>query len=412
MKIKDAICFAGSTGSFCDDQVAVKNGAKKDGFIFIGDPVTPKFKAIRVPGESISIVIVLEDGQIAQGDCCGVYYSGVCGRDPLFIADEHIPTVKEHIIPWLIGQELASFRELARSLENLVCPDMNTAYHTAIRYGVSQALLDAVAKSKKKLMAEIIADEYGTEISKTRISIFSQTEDRYDNADRMILRNVDVLPNAMINNLETKVGKDGKILEEYVAWLSNRVSKISPNKNYFPILHIDCYGTIAEMKSYDKEEIIKYLIQLGEIAKPYRLRIEEVSDMGSVEGQVNFLKNIKDGIKDSNVEIVVDEWCNVLEDIKLYCDKQAVNMINIKAPDLGSISNTIEAILYCKKHGVGAYLGGTANGTVASGQVCAHVAMATCADQVLARPGLGVDEGYMITYNEMMKILALTGINR
>lgn len=87
-------------------------------------------------------------------------------------------------------------------------------------------------------------------------------------------------------------------------------------------------------------------------------------------------------------------------------------MINIKAPDLGSISNTIEAILYCKKHGVGAYLGGTANGTVVSGQVCAHVAMATCADQVLARPGLGVDEGYMITYNEMMKILALTGINR
>ena len=31
----------------------------------------------------------------------------------------------------------------------------------------------------------------------------------------------------------------------------------------------------------------------------------------------------------------------------------------IKTPDLGSIHNTIEAVLYCKEKGIGAYQGGT-----------------------------------------------------
>ena len=34
-------------------------------------------------------------------------------------------------------------------------------------------------------------------------------------------------------------------------------------------------------------------------------------------------------------------------------------------------------------------------------------AMATQPDQILAKPGMGVDEGYMIVYNEMQRILAL-----
>jgi methylaspartate ammonia-lyase len=33
--------------------------------------------------------------------------------------------------------------------------------------------------------------------------------------------------------------------------------------------------------------------------------------------------------------------------------------------------------------------------------------MATRPDQILAKPGMGVDEGYMVVYNEMQRILAL-----
>ena len=76
------------------------------------------------------------------------------------------------------------------------------------------------------------------------------------------------------------------------------------------------------------------------------------------------------------------------------------------------INNSIEAVIYCKKNNMGAYLGGTCNETDRSAQVCAHIAMATSPVQCLAKPGMGVDEGYMIVFNEMQRILALASITK
>ena len=56
---------------------------------------------------------------------------------------------------------------------------------------------------------------------------------------------------------------------------------------------------------------------------------------------------------------------------------------------------------------VGSEQGGTCNETDRSAQVCVHCAMATQPAQILAKPGMGVDEGYMIVYNEMNRILAI-----
>ena len=58
-----------------------------------------------------------------------------------------------------------------------------------------------------------------------------------------------------------------------------------------------------------------------------------------------------------NVELVADEWCNTTEDVIYFCDNKAGHMAQIKTPDLGGINNTIEAVLYCKEHGFGAYQG-------------------------------------------------------
>ena len=149
---------------------------------------------------------------------------------------------------------------------------------------------------------------------------------------------------------------------------------------------------------------------MAEIAKPFHLRVEGPVDMGEREAQIDALAAIRaamdrDGI---DAEIVADEWCNTLEDIKAFTEKKAGHMAQIKTPDLGGINNTIEAVLYCKEHGMGAYLGGTCNETNRSAEVCANIAMATKPVQYLAKPGMGVDEGYMIVFNEMSRILALT----
>ncbi len=410
MKILDVVCAPGRTGFYFDDQRAIKLGASHDGALYLGKPVTEGFSAVRQAGESISVMLVLEDGQVAYGDCAAVQYSGAGGRDPLFLARDFIPVIERYIKPRLVGREADSFRVLAADMEAITVSGKRL--HTAIRYGVSQALLDAVARATGRMMCEVVANEYGCSVSDRPVPIFTQSgDDRYDNADKMIMKGAEVLPHALINNVETKLGKNGEKLAEYVAWLRDRILQKRVDPSYAPVLHIDVYGTIGAVYGNNNyPAMADYLARLEEIAKPFHLRIEGPMDCDTDrETQLNALAGLTAELdaRGIDVELVADEWCNTLEDIKLFADRKAGHMIQIKTPDLGGVNNTIEAVLYCKSKGIGAYQGGTCNETDRSAQVCVHCAMATQPAQILAKPGMGVDEGYMIVFNEMQRILAL-----
>ncbi|MBQ1684039.1 MAG: methylaspartate ammonia-lyase [Clostridia bacterium] len=408
MKIIDVICSAGRTGFYFDDQRAIKAGAKSDGAAYFGEPKTAGFTSVRQPGESISVMLVLEDGQIAMGDCAAVQYSGCGGRDPLFLAKDFIPIIEKYIKPQLIGKEADNFRKLSEFVESITVEGKRL--HTAIRYGMTQAILDAVAKATHRMMFEVVADEYGCKFEAKPLDVFTQSgDDRYTNSDKMIIKGAQILPHALINNVKTKLGEHGELLLEYVKWLRDRVIALRTSEDYNPIFHIDVYGTIGAAFGNDNyEAMADYMAKLEEAAKPFHLRIEGPMDVEDREKQMLALKAITKVLDDRgiNVEIVADEWCNTLEDIKYFADNKAGHMVQIKTPDLGGINNTIEAVLYCKERGIGAYQGGTCNETDRSAQVCVHCAMATRPDQILAKPGMGVDEGYMIVYNEMQRILA------
>ena len=410
MKIADVVCSAGRTGFYFDDQRAIKKGAAHDGMFYSGETVTEGFTSVRQAGESISVMIILEDGQIAYGDCAAVQYSGAGGRDPLFLAKDFIPLIDKYIKPELVGKEADNFRSLCEAMETITVDGKRL--HTAIRYGVSQAILDAVAKATNRLMCEVVADEYGCTVSESPIPIFTQSgDDRYLNADKMIIKGAPVLPHALINNVHDKLGEHGEKLLEYVKWLRDRILSKRTDESYNPVFHLDLYGTIgAAFGDFNFSAMADYIAKVEQAAKPFHVRIEGPMDCDSDrETQIKALSGLTAELdrRGIDVELVADEWCNTLEDIKLFADNKAGHMIQIKTPDLGGINNTIEAVLYCKEKGVGAYQGGTCNETDRSAQVCVHCAMATQPVQILAKPGMGVDEGFMIAYNEMSRIIAV-----
>jgi methylaspartate ammonia-lyase len=411
MKIKDVVLSAGRTGFYFDDQRAIKKGAVHDGFTYVGEPITEGFTSIRMAGESISVMLILEDGQVAYGDCAAVQYSGAGGRDPLFLAEDFIPFIEKNLTPKLIGRELNSFKELSEEFDSMLIDGKRL--HTAIRYGITQALLDGAAKSKKKTMAEVVKEEYHITSEIKRVPIFTQSGDlRYENADKMIIKGADVLTHALINNVEEKLGLQGEKLLEYIAWLRDRVIKLRPSEDYNPVFHIDVYGTIGIAFNNDIKKMANYLKEIEKTAAPFHIRIEGPMDMEEREAQMISLRNLTEELdkRNINVELVADEWCNTYEDIKYFADNKAGHMLQIKTPDLGGINNIIKSIIYCKSKNIGAYCGGTCNETNRSAEVCTNVAMACSADQCLAKPGMGVDEGYMIVNNEMNRVLAL--INR
>lgn len=408
MKIIDVVCAPGRTGFYFDDQRAIKKGATLDGFAYQGATMTPGFHAIRVAGEAISVMLILEDGQVAHGDCAAVQYSGAGGRDPLFIAADFIPVIEKEIAPKLIGMELTAFKPLAEAFDKM---EINgKRMHTAIRYGITQALLDAVAKAQRITMAEVVQKEYNTGTDIKRIPIFAQSgDDRYDNVDKMIIKGIDVIPHALINHVETKLGRQGELLYAYVEWLRDRVIKLRADETYNPIFHIDVYGTIGIAFENDLTKMTDYLETLAKAAAPFQLRIEGPMDVDDREKQMHALKDLcamVDG-RGIPVEIVADEWCNTLEDVKYFADNKAGHMLQVKTPDLGGVNNIIEALLYCREKGLGAYSGGTCNETARSAEITTQIAIACDASQVLAKPGMGVDEGFMIVNNEMNRVVAL-----
>ena len=406
MKIEKMIIAPGMGGYYFDDKAAIKKGAKADGYFLIGEPVAPGHKKVRNPGRTISVLLQLDSGDVAIGSCVAGQYSANVGRDPVLLPEIYIPIMERDVLPLFENRELTTFREVAEWFDKYTIDGKQ--FHTAIRYGVSQALLMAVAIKEKTTMAEVIAKEYNQVVSDKMIPILAQSSDnRYDNADKMIIKSVPYIPQGLFNTID-KVGKQGEKMEEYLEWLVNRVKKFG-EPDYKPVIHLDVYGIPGLIFDNNMQRLAEYFARMEKIAAPFTLGFECPVDMDEREGTMQKMIELKAELKKigSKVYICADDWCNTLEDCKYFADHQAADMIQVKTIDLGSIGNSVEAGIYCKQKGVKAFLGGTCNGTDYSTKATVAAAMAVRADLVYNKPGMGVDEGYMIVYNEMQNTLAL-----
>ena len=132
----------------------------------------------------------------------------------------------------------------------------------------------------------------------------------------------------------------------------------------------------------------------------------------SRDAQIDNFAAIRSELKriGSAANIVVDEWANTAEDIAAFIAAEATDMVNVKSPDLGCLTKSVEAIHLCWAGGVRPILGGSCTDTDVSARAVAHVALGARPAWVLARPGMGVDEGFQIVHNEMHRTLALLNL--
>jgi methylaspartate ammonia-lyase len=411
MRIVDVLAVPVQAGFFFDDQLAIRAGAAHDGFDYAGPPLTPGFGRVRQPGEAVSVLLLLDDGGVEFGDCAAVQYSGAGGRDPLFAARDAVAVVEQVVAPALRNTDPADgFRTISARVDALTTGPDGGPLPAAVRYGVSQAVLAAVARARRITMAEVIRDEYDTGAPLRPVPLYAQTgDDRYANAEKMIIKGVDVLPHGLINNVAEKFGPSGEILADYLRWLVGRIRDLAPPPGYRPRLHLDLYGCAGLAFNADVDAVADYLADLAAIAHPYDLAIEHPIDAGSREAQIATYRSLRAALqaRGSDVRIVVDEWCNTLDDVRAFVAAAAADVIHVKTPDLGGVGSAVEALLLARDAGLEAFCGGTCNETDRSAQVSAHLAMACEATQVLAKPGMGVDEGLMIVGNEMARTAAL-----
>src|SRR3990172_7168342 len=109
MKVKQVICAPGRSGYMHRELMAIKAGATPDGGLYRGRAVSPGYTKIVEPATVISIMLVLEDGQIAFGDCVDVILAGVAGRDGAFNAEDHLQAVRGPVSEALVGLDISNF---------------------------------------------------------------------------------------------------------------------------------------------------------------------------------------------------------------------------------------------------------------------------------------------------------------
>src|SRR6185369_1203608 len=234
MKIRDVVYSQGLSGYFNKDLQAVKAGAKANGTFYEGQPLTPGYTHVVQAGAIISIMLVLDDGSVAVGECADVIFSGLAGRDPLFVPAKHLPLLESEVRPWLVGRDVSRFRANAQEADTMEAGGKRL--HTALRYGLTQALLAATALAGKETMAQVIAREYGSRLATQPVGILASCH-RGDwlQLDRVIMKRAAVLPHTSFT-LAKDLGPDGQGLMDYARAIAARIREVGA-PDYRPRIH-------------------------------------------------------------------------------------------------------------------------------------------------------------------------------
>jgi methylaspartate ammonia-lyase len=219
---------------------------------------------------------------------------------------------------------------------------------------------------------------------------------------------VELLPHSSFTQVERHIGLRGEKLIDYARRVVGRIGEIG-EPGYRPIIHLDVYGTLGELFANDVERIAAYVGELKAAVGGLELMVESPVIAATQPEQIRLYAALCGAVRRAGhgVQIIVDEWCNTLEDVRAFSDAGAGDLLQIKTPDLGGIGNSIEAVLYARRNGLGVSLGGSLNETDQSAKVTAHIGLACDPTYVYAKPGPGGDAGLMIMANEMLRALAL-----
>jgi methylaspartate ammonia-lyase len=407
MKIGNVLAAPGAAAWYSTDLEAVRRGARTDkiGLIFQDPPVSAGFTSVRQPAQAVCVMIVLDNGHIAYGDCVATTFPGQNDKDRQVSSHQIVALVEHEIAPLLIGCDAAAFRENDDMLVEK--SSVTRTIGPAVLYGLSQALLSAAAIARQCPMANILASDWSTEISRELRPLNLQTgPDWARGIDKIILRR-----GASIHTRNPHNPRMFAALPEALGYINERLKKLAPS-DYRPMVHMGLYGLPGTIFNFDEEKICDHLRELERIIAPYTLLASDVVEMKTRDLQIENLAGLRSRLKDagSKVALMAETFCLTVDDHIAFKQAGAVDYQKIRPLDVGSFGSmmNIAAIRKAKvQRNPKFYLAGSATETDISARARAHLGMAIGADLVLAGPGMGVDEAHSIMSNEMGRILRL-----
>jgi methylaspartate ammonia-lyase len=231
--------------------------------------------------------------------------------------------------------------------------------------------------------------------------------ERYYHAEKLIVRRVESLPHATVDDPRGQVGAEGGELSRYLRWLAQRIGQLG-GEGYRPVIHLDLNGALGKLYDNQPGKMLGQLQTWEQAAQPYLLRVENPVILASRDAQLEAMAQLREYVHfhKMGVQLVASAWATSRAGLQAFLDAGAADMIHVKMADLGGLQHAVDAVLACQEAEVGSLLGGSSAETDLSARVSAHVALATQPDLILAKPGAGVDEAVSLVRNEMARVLA------
>jgi methylaspartate ammonia-lyase len=399
----------------------------------------------------ISVGLVIDNDKVAWGDCAVSADSQHTGKHDALSLMAGTKAIRDRVVPELTGRSLTRFREMAAEIDSLteyitetepishdpyrsqtgrisrrafftgfLSPTLHAVapktvkierpLHPAIRHAVSQALLAAVARARDLTMAELLIEEYELPVPDSLVPIHAAVLEVSDVTEVLKAHRIESIEYAFSSERpKSALGVGGGILHETVREIDRLISVVAEPPDR-PSLHINLNGGLGTICDHNVGRMLGVLFGLKDLVDGNLVRIENPVIMDSQKAQIETLHRLRGYLRfrELPVELVANTWIDSLKDVNAFIESGATHMIRLDMSRLGSLHQSIESILACRRHGVGVMLASGPAEAIRSALTACHVALAAKPDLLISTLE-GRTDGMAACQKEMTQTLAQLG---
>jgi methylaspartate ammonia-lyase len=353
-------------------------------------------------GHTVSVGLVLADIPTSRtktvwGTCQPALDESLADYPAGFEPAAAVTTIRELIIPALLNRPLFSFRELAAEVDAIqetaavVKPlptpaegklsrrdlfagrlrgseetpslthqvTIRRQLHPAIRNGTSQALLAAVAVARGQTAAEVITAEYDLPPSSGPAPIYGEI-DGQETLDAALVNRLAALGTSVAGtDPPGELGPNGEKPQRFIRQLGALVAAVADD-GYRPTLSLDFRGGLGQLFQNNLGKILGALYGLESAAAPYPLRVVDPLIGDSLADQAQGLARLKEylTLRGMTLQLAAGKWVRSAGDVVALAEANAVDAVRIDLLRLGSLHQSIEAVLAARGRGLTAILSG------------------------------------------------------
>ena len=297
----------------------------------------------------------------------------------------------------LRGEEPAGRTPAGRAVEET----FERPLHPAVRYGLTQALLAAVALAQSVTPAELLAQEYGLPRPAAPVPLLSTVGTVEATAVACAHRVAGLSIRWPGENPEEELGRNNGRLQGYLRRLTEYLARTGGD-GYRPAIHLDVGGGLGDLYDHNAGKLLGALYGLERVADPYTLIIADPVRMDGRDEQIERMAELKNfvALRDLSPRLAAGAAVDSPAGARAFLEAEAADLLHLDMVRLGGAHHAVEIALAARGRGAGVLLESHGDPDAA------HIALALRPDFLSTSPDYEDGRGIAAFHNEMARTLA------